>query len=204
MHEVFLGQSYRKFNVPGWGPDQLNRCEVAAEISLLTCSHRCSHISWYNTIGFLLPCGCNWITFWKNSHPNALCMYVCESRDICESWHLCISIQSHDTHVSHDTYVYVYMTHVCMCHDTHVSRDTHVYMSKSRHLRMRHHIYVSHDTYVYVYIVKTIMWVTHICICMDARKSPNALFLYVCESRHMCESWHICICIQRHDTYLYV
>ena len=42
------------FHVPGLGPDQLNRCEVGAESSLLTCSHLCSHISWYNTIGFLL------------------------------------------------------------------------------------------------------------------------------------------------------
>jgi len=63
-----LGQSQRKFRVPGQGPDQLNRCEVAAESSLLTCSHSCSHISWYNAIGFLLPRDCTWITFWKNSH----------------------------------------------------------------------------------------------------------------------------------------
>jgi len=53
MHEVFLGQSKRKFHVPGRGPDQLNRCEVAAESSLLTCSCLCSHISWYNTIWFV-------------------------------------------------------------------------------------------------------------------------------------------------------
>ena len=61
----FLGW---KFLVLGRGPDKLNCCEVAAEISLLTCSHLCSHISWYNVIGFLLPCGCSWITFWENSH----------------------------------------------------------------------------------------------------------------------------------------
>jgi len=53
MHEVFLGQSQRKFHVPGRGPDQLNRCKVAAESSLLTCSRLCSHISWYNTTLFL-------------------------------------------------------------------------------------------------------------------------------------------------------
>jgi len=57
-----------KIYLPGRGPDQLNRCEVAAENSLLTCSHLCSHISWYKTIGVLLPCGCSWITFWENSH----------------------------------------------------------------------------------------------------------------------------------------
>ena len=28
MHEVFLGQSSRKFHVPGRGPDQLNRCKM--------------------------------------------------------------------------------------------------------------------------------------------------------------------------------
>jgi len=39
------------FHVPGRGPDQLNRCEVAAESSLLTRSHLCSHISRYNTTG---------------------------------------------------------------------------------------------------------------------------------------------------------
>ena len=61
-------ENQRKFHVPGRGPDQLNRCEVAAESSLLTCSHLCSHIPWYNTIGFLLPCGCSWISFWENSH----------------------------------------------------------------------------------------------------------------------------------------
>ena len=59
MHEVFLGQSLRKFHVPGRGPHLLNRCEVAAESSLLTCSRLCSHISWYNTIWFLPPCGCS-------------------------------------------------------------------------------------------------------------------------------------------------
>jgi len=68
MHEVFLGQSLRKFNVQRWGPNQLNRCEVTAESSLSTCSYLCSHISWYNAIGVLLPCGWRWITFWKNSH----------------------------------------------------------------------------------------------------------------------------------------
>jgi len=68
MHEVFLGQSLRKFHVPGRGPHLLNRCEVAAESSLLTCSRLCSHISWYNTTWFLPPCGRSWIAFWKNSH----------------------------------------------------------------------------------------------------------------------------------------
>jgi len=58
MYEVFLGQSKRKFHVPGWGPDQLNRCEVAADGSLLALRHLHSHISWYNTRGGLLPCGC--------------------------------------------------------------------------------------------------------------------------------------------------
>jgi len=55
------------FHAPGRGPDQLNRCKVAAESSLLTCSLLCSHISWYNTIWFLLPCGCSWIASWENS-----------------------------------------------------------------------------------------------------------------------------------------
>jgi len=70
MHDVFLGQSSRTFQVPGRGPDQLNRCGVPAENSLLTCSHLCSHIFWYNTIGFLPPCGCSWIVFWENSHSD--------------------------------------------------------------------------------------------------------------------------------------
>ena len=34
-------------------------CKVVAESSLLTCSRLCSHISWYNTIWFLPPCGCS-------------------------------------------------------------------------------------------------------------------------------------------------
>jgi len=67
MHDVFLGQSSRKFLVPGRGPDRLNRWEVV-ESRLLTCSHLWSHICWYNTIGFVLPCGCSWITFFKNRH----------------------------------------------------------------------------------------------------------------------------------------
>ena len=37
----------------------MNRCKVAAESSWLTCSHLCSHVSWYNTIEFLLPFGCS-------------------------------------------------------------------------------------------------------------------------------------------------
>ena len=40
------------------GPNQLNRREVAADGSLPTRHHLRSHISWYNTIGFLLPCDC--------------------------------------------------------------------------------------------------------------------------------------------------
>ena len=68
MYDVFLARPERNFHVPGWGPDQLNRCEVAADGSLLTRRHFRSHISWYNTIGCLLPCGCARITFWKNSH----------------------------------------------------------------------------------------------------------------------------------------
>ena len=53
-----------------WKADLLNRCKVAAKSILLTCSRPCSHISWYNTIWFLLPCGCTWIAFWKNRHRN--------------------------------------------------------------------------------------------------------------------------------------
>jgi len=54
-----MGSHIPEFHVLGRGPDQLNRYEVATKNSLLTCSHHCSHISWYNTIGFLLPCGCS-------------------------------------------------------------------------------------------------------------------------------------------------
>ena len=47
--------SFRKFRVPGRGPDQLNRCKEASARSMLTCSLNCSFISKYNTMGFLPP-----------------------------------------------------------------------------------------------------------------------------------------------------
>jgi len=53
--------SFRKFRVPGGGPDQLNRCKEAAACSMLTCSSNCSFISWYKTIGFLPPWSCTWV-----------------------------------------------------------------------------------------------------------------------------------------------
>ena len=51
----------------------MKRCEVTAERSLLTCTRFCIHISWYNTIWVLPPCGCNWIAFWKNSSEFEFC-----------------------------------------------------------------------------------------------------------------------------------
>ena len=55
-------------HVPGRGPDLLNRCEVAAESSLLTRSPFGQPHFLDNTIGGLLPCGCTSIAFWKNGH----------------------------------------------------------------------------------------------------------------------------------------
>jgi len=71
-HEISHGTctrcSFRKFCVPGGGPDQLNRCKEGAAGSMLTCSSNCSFISWYKTMGFLPPWSCTWVAFWKNSH----------------------------------------------------------------------------------------------------------------------------------------
>jgi len=64
MNQVFL----QKFRVPRGGPAQLNRCKEAAAGSMLTCSSNCSFISWYNTMGGLLPWSCTSVAFWKNSH----------------------------------------------------------------------------------------------------------------------------------------
>ena len=60
--------SFRKFRVPGGGPDQLKRCTEATAGSLLTCISSGIFISQYNTIGVLPPWRCTWIAFCKHSH----------------------------------------------------------------------------------------------------------------------------------------
>jgi len=132
--QLFLG-------VPWGGPDQLNCCMVAAVGCRLTWRNPCSHISWYNTMGFLPPCGCTWITFCKNSHWHIyntgvylrslsrrrsrracvrsyvhfvfVCVYMCMC--VClRTCMICIYI-----HVCMYLYIYAFI-HKCMCMCIHI------------------------------------------------------------------------------------
>jgi len=177
--------SFRKFCVPGGGPDQLNRCKEAAAGSLLTCRSDCSFISQYNTMGILPPWSCTWIALWKNSHWHDTFIsvtWLIHMRDMTHSW----PILTRDlvwliydsficmTHIYIYIYIYIYMS----CHVTYMWHDMmscHIYVTW--HDSFMTPSYAWHDSFTYVtwhdlFMTHSYAWhdsfTTHSCVWYDS------------------------------------
>jgi len=126
---------------------------LAADGSLLTRRHLRSHISWYNTIGFVLPCGCAWITFWKHSHS---LVYMC---DVTHSY-----VWRGSLYGWRDSFIYVkWLAHMRGVTHSHVWSDsftcdvTQLYVWRGVFMCNVMHSYMWHDACMCV------MWRIHMC-----------------------------------------